>query len=177
MNKRLKFNSFRTWWWIGKFKPKTKAGRHVIYWNREHLNLIILCPKISPDIVRKQWTGKTHCYLQMNQLGLKYNWLKFKSLMTWWWIGSGHCDEVENLPCGTLPKLQLPPEVAMVLKCSMTIRRSQPRQWQLQLTWLHFSKALENWIFANMAVGPRITKTCCSQSGATAITLLNIHKV
>jgi hypothetical protein len=98
-------------------KPRTEpAGWHVTGWNREHLDLMTLCPKISPDIVRKQWTGKTHCYLQMNWLSLKNNRLKFKSFRTWWWIGNGHCDELENLPCGTPPKLQLPPGVAMVLK-------------------------------------------------------------
>jgi hypothetical protein len=32
------------------------------------------------------------------------------------WQMDVHCDELKNLPCGTAPKLQLPPGVAMVLK-------------------------------------------------------------
>ena len=42
---------------------------------------------------------------------------------------------------------------------------------------MRFSKALKNQVLANMAVGPMIAKTCCSQSGATAIAYLAAHKV
>jgi hypothetical protein len=57
---------------------------------------------------------KNELLLTDNQLSLKQNGFKFKSFKSS--RASGHCDELKNLPCGTAPKLQLPPGVAMVLK-------------------------------------------------------------
>ena len=138
-------------------KPKTEPGRDVSGWNRKHSDLIPLCPKKLP----RHCEEATHRHLHMNQLSLTNNQLKFKT-------------------SGKLPTCTITLSTVAITLQMLRRRRSDSepqRWWRLQVTWICFRAAIFNSFFINMAVDPKIAKTWCIQSGATAVMFLGAQKV